>query len=51
MVAAKPYREVGFSLGNLTPFFSPFNFTAQFSWQLSAYPTNKFRFGLGLTGF
>ncbi len=46
----KPYREVGFTLGNLTPFLSPFNLAASFSWQLSSYPTNAFRFGLGISG-
>lgn len=46
----KPYREVGFTLGNLTPFLSPFNFAASFSWQLSSYPTKAFRFGLGISG-
>jgi len=43
------YREIGFSLGNLTPFLAPFNFAAQFAWQLSGYPTRRFRFGLGLS--
>jgi hypothetical protein len=51
VVASRPYREIGFSLGNLTPFLSPFNFTVQFTWQLSSYPTDRFRFGIGLTGF
>jgi hypothetical protein len=47
-VARVPYREVGFSLGNLTPFIAPFNFSARFAWQLSKYPTTPFRFGIGL---
>ncbi len=48
--APTPYTEVGFSLGNLTPFLSPFNFSATFAWQLSSYATRRFRFGIGLTG-
>jgi hypothetical protein len=47
--ARTPYSELGFGLGNLTPFLSPFNFAAHFTWQLSAYPTHRFQFGLGLT--
>ncbi|MEO8451622.1 MAG: DUF5686 family protein [Gemmatimonadota bacterium] len=43
------YAEFGFGIGNLTPFLSPFNLAAHFTWQLSAYPTRRFRFGLGLT--
>ncbi len=50
LTAPTPYREVGVSLGNLTPFLSPINFAASFSWQLSSYPTRRFRFGLGFTG-
>jgi hypothetical protein len=48
--APTPYSEVGFSLGNLTPFLSPFNFSATFAWQLSSYATRRFRFGIGLSG-
>ena len=48
--APTPYTEVGFSLGNLTPFLSPFNFAATFAWQLSSYATRRFRFGIGLSG-
>ncbi len=48
--APTPYTEVGFSLGNLTPFLSPFNLAATFAWQLSSYPTRRFRFGIGLSG-
>ena len=48
--APTPYTEVGFSLGNLTPFLSPFNFSASFAWQISSYATRRFRFGIGLTG-
>ena len=46
-VAGTPYREVGFSVGNLTPFIAPFNFNARFAWQLSDYPTSRFRFTIG----
>jgi hypothetical protein len=49
VTAPTPYREVGLSVGNLTPFLAPFNLAAEFSWQLSSYPTRRFRFGLGLT--
>jgi hypothetical protein len=48
--APSPYTEVGFSLGNLTPFLSPFNLSASFSWQLSSYATRRFRFGFGISG-
>ena len=48
--APTPYTELGFSLGNLTPFLSPFNFAATFAWQLSSYATRRFRFGIGLSG-
>jgi hypothetical protein len=48
--AATPYTEAGFSLGNLTPFLSPFNLSVHFAWQLSSYPTRRFRFGFGITG-
>jgi hypothetical protein len=47
--ARKPYTELGFGLGNLTPFLSPLNVAAHFTWQLSGYPTNRFRFGFGFT--
>jgi len=40
--AHRAYSELGFSLGNLTPFLSPFNLRLAFTWQLSHYPTNKF---------
>lgn len=43
-----PYREAGFSVGNLTPFLAPFNFSARFAWQLSNYPTAPFRFSIGM---
>jgi hypothetical protein len=47
--ARKPYTELGFGLGNLTPFLSPINLAVHFTWQLSPYPTNRFRFGFGFT--
>ena len=42
--ARTPYAEVGFGLGNLTPFLSPLNCAARFTWQLSSYPTRGFSF-------
>lgn len=47
--ARSPYVEVGFGVGNLTPFLSPFNLHANLTWQLSSHPTRRFRFGLDLT--
>jgi hypothetical protein len=47
--ARRPYTELGFGLGNLTPFLSPFNLAAHFTWQLSSYPTHGFRLGLGFS--
>ena len=47
-VARRPYEEAGFTIGNLTPFLSPFNFALRFAWQLSSYPTNRFRVGVDL---
>ena len=44
-----PYREVGFTVGNLTPFLPLVNLSARFAWQVSRYPTNPFRFSLGLS--
>lgn len=49
LTAPKLYTEAGFGLGNLTPFLSPFDLAAYFTWQVSAYQTRGFRFGLGLT--
>lgn len=37
-------------LGNLTPFLSPFDLAVSFTWQLSSYPTERFHFGVGVTG-
>ena len=48
--APTPYTELGFALGNLTPFLSPFNLSASFAWQLSSYATRRFRIGIGLSG-
>ncbi len=42
------YGELGFGLGNLTPFLSPLNFAAHFTWQLSSYATRGFTFALSL---
>ena len=47
--APHAYQELGFGIGNLTPFLSPFNLAVHFTWQLSSYPTRRFEFGLGLT--
>ncbi len=47
-VAGKPYSEIGFGLGNLTPFIAPFNLAVYFTWQLSDYDTSDFNFSLGL---
>jgi hypothetical protein len=46
----EPYSELGFGLGNLTPFLSPLNFSLSFTWQLSGYETRDFviRLGAGL---
>jgi len=48
VAAPRAYSEVGFGLGNLTPFLSPFNLAAHFTWQLSSYPTSRFAFALSL---
>jgi hypothetical protein len=48
--APTPYEELGFTVGNLTPFLSPFDLAASFTWQLSSYPTRGFRLGFGVTG-
>jgi hypothetical protein len=47
-VAPSPYREVGLTVGNLTPFVSPINLALRLAWQLSNYPTGRFRIGLDL---
>jgi len=43
-----PYREAGFTVGNLLPFLGIFNPTARFSWQLHPAPVTPFRFSLSL---
>jgi hypothetical protein len=47
--APRAYSEIGFGVGNLTPFLSPLNFAVNFTWQLSSYPTRRFQAGLSLT--
>jgi len=47
-LAEKPYSEIGFGLGNLTPFIAPFNLAVYFTWQLSGYDTSDFNFTVGL---
>lgn len=42
-----PYTELGFGLGNMTPFLAPFNFGLFFTWQGSTYDTNNFAWTLG----
>ena len=49
LTASHMYSEAGFGVGNLTPFLSPIDLAAYCTWQLSAFPTRTFRFGLGLT--
>ncbi|RME24715.1 MAG: hypothetical protein D6800_08400, partial [Candidatus Zixiibacteriota bacterium] len=46
--APRAYSELGFGLGNLTPFLSPFNLALSFTWQLSAYDTERFSFQFDL---
>ncbi|MCX6835723.1 MAG: DUF5686 family protein [candidate division Zixibacteria bacterium] len=48
LTAKSPYREIGFGLGNLTPFLAPFNMACYFTWQLSDYETSAFNIGLGI---
>lgn len=47
-VARKAYSEIGFSLGNLTPFIAPFNFAMGFTWQLSKYETSDLAVSWGI---
>jgi hypothetical protein len=42
-----PYTEIGFGLGNLTPFLGIFNLGAYFTWQLSNYDTRDFALRVG----
>ena len=46
--APHAYSEIGFGIGNLTPFTSPLNMAIYFSWQLSSYPTRGFQFRIGV---
>ncbi len=46
--ARTPYGEVGFSVGNLTPFIWPLNLALYFTWQVSDYDTNQFTILLGI---
>jgi hypothetical protein len=46
--APTAYSEVGFGIGNLTPFISPLNLAIYFSWQLSSYQTEGFKFRIGV---
>jgi hypothetical protein len=49
-VAPRPYSEIGFGVGNLTPFLSIFNLQMRLSWQLSHYGSDRFNmtWGIGL---
>jgi len=46
--ASTPYGEIGFGIGNLTPFLSVFNFQIRFSWQLSRHAGDRFLMSWGL---
>ncbi len=46
--APTAYRELGFGIGNITPFLSPLNMAVYFSWQLSSYDTEGFQFRIGV---
>jgi hypothetical protein len=48
LTAKRPYREIGFGIGNLTPFLAPFNLACYFTWQLSDYGTSDFNIDLGI---
>ncbi|MCZ6918360.1 MAG: DUF5686 family protein [Gemmatimonadetes bacterium] len=48
--AATGYGELGFGIGNLTPFLAPINLSAWFTWQLSSYDTKGFTFLIGVPG-
>jgi hypothetical protein len=47
-VAPRPYGEIGFGVGNLTPFLSVFNLQLRFSWQLSHYGSDRFNITWGV---
>jgi hypothetical protein len=42
ITAHRAYSELGFSIGNVTPFLAPFNLRLGFTWQLSDYPAYRF---------
>jgi hypothetical protein len=42
--AGRPYREIGFGIGGITPY----RFGCMFTWQLSDYPTNRFTWLIGI---
>jgi hypothetical protein len=46
--APTAYTELGFGIGNLTPFISPLNMAVYFSWQISSYATEGFQFRIGV---
>ena len=46
--ARTAYSEIGFSIGNLTPFMAPFNLSLGFAWQLSTYGTSRNTLLLGV---
>jgi hypothetical protein len=48
LTAPTPYSELGFGVGNLTPFMMPFNLAVYFTWQLSDYETSDWLIGVGL---
>lgn len=45
--APHAYSELGFGIGNLTPFIMPFNLAVWFTWQLSDYDTQRFNWQIG----
>lgn len=45
--APTAYTEIGFGIGNLTPFITPFNFALYFTWQVSDYDTDRFAWSFG----
>ena len=51
LTAPAGYGEVGFGLGNLTPFLSPFNLAAHFSWSLNSRYAADRRMHFGLSFF
>lgn len=48
LTANSRYSEIGFSVGNLTPFVWPLNLAVYCTWQLSDYDTSDFTVLLGL---